>query len=80
MGNPTEECQKFVLRTIERARVISAREMTYYTKVYDLQAIERAITALWRKNLIFLSSDGGYPKRYKVREEKFGNEEESFME
>jgi hypothetical protein len=75
MQNSSEECQTFVLNTIKRYKVISALEMTYYTKIYSLSAIEKAATALWKKNLVFLSSDGGYPKRYKPREEKSENDD-----
>lgn len=80
MGGTTDECQLFALNTIKRNRVISALEMTYYTKTYDLAAIEKAILALWKRNLIFLSSDGGYPKRYKPREEPVVSNDEDFSE
>lgn len=79
MENGLNECQTFVLNTVKRNRVISALEMTYYTKVYDLELIEQAISVLWKKNLIFLSSDGGYPKRYKPREEESSNDEEDLL-
>lgn len=75
-----DECRSFVMNTIKRHKVISALEMTYYTKSYSLSEIEQAISVLWKKNLIFLSSDGGYPKRYKPREEKKNNDDESLMD
>jgi hypothetical protein len=79
MGKFDNECQSFVLNTIKRYKVISALEMTYYTKNYSVQDIERAVLVLWKKNLVYLSSDGGYPKRYKPREEKLKNSDDESL-
>ena len=68
--------QGIVFGALKAHKVISALEMTYHVDL-ALPEIQEALDFLLGRRLCYLSSDGGFPKRYKIREEKpAANEEE----
>ena len=67
--------QSIVFGALKAHKVISALELTYRVNL-ELPEIQEALDFILNHRLCYLSSDGGFPKRYKIREEKPASAEE----